>query len=545
MTTPSTIQQQSQGSAVLRLQGRKRPQRVRKARPRGVPRRSARLKEIYHHRGKAVSDSRTAVQGPLCTNSKKQAKFLQKPSDPLQPDSQKRKRPQEAEDSPCLPAESFQKRPRTSLSCPADARLPIEDTPAQEATEYKDKINLINCWRKEGAWPREYFEQGHDMSQLLARKKSTSSLHHKQLKSTLTSSTTPSNQKPREEKSSQYKNPRYEVLLETKGSYMSESKQGITEVSKSCYQTLLNAAQKIPENSLFRDDLFKATCEKVRRRNEAIIIQDITRLIVPSAENLAIYGATHLDHLVESVNEGWDNSIPVTKTRPQPDYSVGFKRDAFTDDQLRRLRDFVGELTDTSYFMATYYLYFPFLTCEVECGAASLDIADQQNAHSATIAVRATVELFKLVKREKEVDREILAFSISHDHTAVRIYGHYAVLEGEKTNFYRHPIHKFDFTALDGKEKWTAYKFTRNVYDIWMPTHFKRICSAIDHIPSDLDFEISQSELQYSEQSNAESVLTINDDDSQPSQLGYIDSTDVTPTTSFTEQTQVFKKPRK
>ncbi|EQL37308.1 hypothetical protein BDFG_01279 [Blastomyces dermatitidis ATCC 26199] len=500
MTTPSTIQQQSQGSAVLRLQGRKRPQGVRKARPRGVPRRSARLKEIYHHRGKAVSDSRTAVQGPLCTNSKKQAKFLQKPPDPLQPDSRKRKRPQEAEDSPCLPAESFQKRPRTSLSCPADARLPVEDTPAQEATEYKDKINLINCWRKEGAWPREYFEQGHDMSQLLARKKSTSSLHHKQLESTLTSSTTPSNQKPREEKSSQYKNPRYEVLLEIKGSYMSESKQGITEASKSCYQTLLNAAQKIPENSLFRDDLFKATCEKVRRRNEAIIIQDITRLIVPSAENLAIYGATHLDHLVESINEGWDNSIPVTKTRPQPDYS---------------------------------------------CGAASLDITDRQNAHSATIAVRATVELFKLVKREKEVDREILAFSISHDHTAVRIYGHYAVLEGEKTNFYRHPIHKFDFTALDGKEKWTAYKFTRNVYDIWMPTHFKRICSAIDHIPSDLDFEISQSELQYSEQSNAESVLTINDDDSQPSQLGYIDSTDVTPTTSFTEQTQVFKKPRK
>ncbi|EEH39765.2 hypothetical protein PAAG_01954 [Paracoccidioides lutzii Pb01] len=251
---------------------------------------------------------------------------------------------------------------------------------------------------------------------------------------------------------------------------MSESKQGITEVSKSCYQTLLNAAQKIPENSLFRDNLFKATCEKVRRRNEAIVIRDITRLIVPSTANLAIYGATHLDHLVESINEGWDNSIPVTKTRPQPDYSVGFKRDAFTDGQLRRLQDFV---------------------------------------------VRATVELFKLVKREKEVDREILTFPISHDHTAVRIYGHYAVLEGEKTNFYRHPIHKFDFTALDGKEKWTAYKFTRN------------------------------SELQYSEQSNAESVLTINDDDSQPSQLGYIDSTDATPTTSFTERTQVCKKPRK
>ena len=44
------------------------------------------------------------------------------------------------------------------------------------------------------------------------------------------------------------------------------------------------------------------------------------------------------------------------------------------------------------------------------------------------------------MKREKELDREILAFSISHDHTSVRIYGHYPVIKGDKTTFYRHPI---------------------------------------------------------------------------------------------------------
>ncbi|QSS66652.1 hypothetical protein I7I51_02842 [Histoplasma capsulatum] len=142
----------------------------------------------------------------------------------------------------------------------------------------------------------------------------------------------------------------------------------------------------------------------------------------------------------------------MTLDADEPDYSVGFRREAFTDGQLQRLQPFVGDLTDTSYFMATFYMYFPFLTCEVKCGAAALDIADRQNAHSTTIAARATVELFKLMKRKKEIDREILTFSVSHDHTAVRIYAHYAVLEGEKTNFYRHPIHKFDFTALDGKE---------------------------------------------------------------------------------------------
>jgi hypothetical protein len=30
--------------------------------------------------------------------------------------------------------------------------------------------------------------------------------------------------------------------------------------------------------------------------------------------------------MVESVNEGWNNSIPVTKPRPQPDNAVGFRR---------------------------------------------------------------------------------------------------------------------------------------------------------------------------------------------------------------------------
>jgi hypothetical protein len=40
----------------------------------------------------------------------------------------------------------------------------------------------------------------------------------------------------------------------------------------------------------------------------------------------------------------------------------------------------------------------------------------------------------------------------------------------------------FDFTELDGKEKWTSYRFTKNVYDIWMPTHLKRICSVIDEL---------------------------------------------------------------
>ena len=80
-----------------------------------------------------------------------------------------------------------------------------------------------------------------------------------------------------------------------------------------------------------------------------------------------------------------------------------------------------------------YLMHFPFLTCEVKCGALALDIAGRQNAHSMTLAARAVVELFCLVKRESEVDRQILAFSISHDHWSVRIYGEYPIIDGKDT----------------------------------------------------------------------------------------------------------------
>ncbi len=141
--------------------------------------------------------------------------------------------------------------------------------------------------------------------------------------------------------------------------------------------------------------------------------------------------------------------------------------------------------------LATYVateMYFPFL---VKCSATALDIANRQNAHNMTVAVRALVDVFRLMKRKKELDREILAFSVSHDHNSVRIYGHYPVIERDKTTFYRQPIREFYFT--DGEEKWAIYKFTKNVYDIWMPILHKRICSAIDNLPPDIDFDISYS----------------------------------------------------
>ncbi|OTA01259.1 hypothetical protein A9Z42_0015710 [Trichoderma parareesei] len=344
----------------------------------------------------------------------------------------------------------------------------IEDASCEPATGSSAHIytDPVAFWAKKGRWPEETSSTTSTVDRrYLPRKKSSSNLSRK--RSNSATSTTPSDQKPRELKSAPYKDARYPLLLQTKGSYMRVSELGITDGSKQLIGSLLNDEQSAPQGTLFDDEIFLDACCNLENKNEARIIQDISRLIVPSAESLALRNKNY-KFLVESVNEGWNNSIPLTGTRPQPDYSIGFKRDAFTKDQLDKLSPFIGDLItgDQSFFMATYYMYFPFLTCEVKCGAAGLDIADRQNAHSMTLAVRGIVELF------------------------LRIYGHYPVITREDIKYYRHPIRTFDFTELDGRDKWTAYRFIKNVYDVWMPAHFESICSAIDQLPSGLNFDV-------------------------------------------------------
>jgi hypothetical protein len=159
---------------------------------------------------------------------------------------------------------------------------------------------------------------------------------------------------------------------------------------------------------------------------------------------------------------------------------------------LQKLQPFIGiATTESSYFAATYDVYFPFLTSEVKCGASALDVADRQNANSQTVALRGLFELFRLVGRERELHEQVNGFSVSHSDENVRIWGHFVVLDGTNFSCYRVPIAKFDISrTMLSDNRWLAYTFIRNVYDLWLPAHFEKICSAIDMLPSDLNFEV-------------------------------------------------------
>lgn len=78
-----------------------------------------------------------------------------------------------------------------------------------------------------------------------------------------------------------------------------------------------------------------------------------------------------------------------------------------------------------------------------------------------------------------------------------------------------------------------------------MPTQLQRICSAIDDIPSDLDFDVSQSELQFPTESELQLSQGLNNylsqrlDTDSASALGedegLVGSQDGMPDTSFTQ----------
>ncbi|KAL8894717.1 MAG: hypothetical protein Q9207_008433 [Kuettlingeria erythrocarpa] len=289
-----------------------------------------------------------------------------------------------------------------------------------------------------------------------------------------------SDQISRERKSEPYRDSRYEILLGAKGSFLKDSKAGVLAADSEFCRTLLNFKVNPPSDTLFDDRFFGETMEKIQNENEARVVRDIGQLISPSAECLATRGVRGLHLLKESTNAGWNNCIPFQGTRPQPDFCVGFERNAFSNVQLKKLG---FDLYAKTHFTATYKIYFPFFTDEVKCGQQGLDIADRQNAHSMTVAVRGIIEVFRLVGRAQELHRKVLGFSISHDHRTVRIYSHYAEIDGPGTTYYRHILGAYDILSEDGKDRWAAYQFVRNVYSSFAPMHLERIKSAVDQLP--------------------------------------------------------------
>ncbi|KAI9889396.1 MAG: hypothetical protein M1814_005332 [Vezdaea aestivalis] len=166
---------------------------------------------------------------------------------------------------------------------------------------------------------------------------------------------------------------------------------------------------------------------------------------------------------------------------------TGLLPKAFTKEELEKLRNYAS--VEHPIFV-TPTICFPFLMCEAKSADVGISVADRQNIHSASIAVKVIIDLYKVAfnadpGRINELYGKILVFTVSHDHDKIQLCGHYATLggdSGQTLEFYRHVIAFYSLAVDDGEQIFKPYNFVWNVYKSFVPHHLKRIQVAVEKL---------------------------------------------------------------
>ncbi|KAL8938799.1 MAG: hypothetical protein Q9216_003699 [Gyalolechia sp. 2 TL-2023] len=355
---------------------------------------------------------------------------------------------------------------------------PLKDTLSTKA-QPEEPYNSIAHWAIHAKWPQHLHERGITMIETAAKKRSRCTSYPQSVED---------GDNPRD------CTPAYVQVFTQANIFMSTNDLQLrpaTDSQQLCTD-FLNGNHDLPANPLYNDHEIASLLTRLNTRNEARILRDLTPMIIPSVEILDILGAPALSDLTEELNAEWTKCNSLAGPRPKPDCAVGLKPSAFSEDEIAKFKCYTAPNRPTLF---TKNMYFPFLMGEVRCSEQDLARADRQNSHSCSIAVNALIQLYRAIPpvleedgnskpRVQELDRQILAFSISHDNSTAKLYGHYPVVEGEKTSFYRYPIYDLNLEFRCGNERWQFYQFVRSVYASFAPAHLKRIKSAIAQLPA-------------------------------------------------------------
>ncbi|KAL5333721.1 hypothetical protein BJX70DRAFT_391959 [Aspergillus crustosus] len=299
-------------------------------------------------------------------------------------------------------------------------------------------------------------------------------------------------------KSDPYAGTAFMKIMEAHGSFLDGPENGISDEDQEICEKLLARDNDTPQDTLFVACTFGYVQNRLAARNETGVMTLIHQLLIPSAEIEILRGNVAFRALIDCFNEPWTGSVSFCNEThpehplptPQPDYSVGFSRNAFTKIQLDKLKPFLGK-GQTSGFKGTMAMLFPFFTSEAKSGKGNLQEADHHNIHSMTRALKGVVELFRISGREKELHRRILGFSISYNHRHATAFAHYPVFgaDGEVT-LHRYEVEEFSIAKRSLSERWGSYKFVMAIYNDWVPAHFDFLSSAVGDLPDNVDWEV-------------------------------------------------------
>ena len=295
----------------------------------------------------------------------------------------------------------------------------------------------------------------------------------------------------------------YEKYLSTQGLDMNEFKgrELVSSDSKTTCKDLQNITRKVISPTIYSSAETLKVVELCRNRNEATANRNVTSLILPPIISLYLKdGGNQFEHLNDEVNTLWYESWVLAGPQPKPDVTIGSASSALTIEENTKLTYYTSFENLTG---PTDELCFPFLMCEVKCGNEGLDYADRQNMHSCSVAVKAFLKLeqkadqYREDKQFKSLLGKILIYSISHDQKIARLYGHFALIEGENWTYYRHHIANFDI-LYNERDLLALHNFVLNVLKLYSPKLLKRLQKAIAALPvsSTLSFSTSTMNLE-------------------------------------------------
>jgi hypothetical protein len=204
-----------------------------------------------------------------------------------------------------------------------------------------------------------------------------------------------------------YTQPIYPSRLARRGVLMTQSPLAITAANRELYKRIKNSPlpsgmAQLLEFLTHSIHTYRSLQDKPETQiPKSHMIQLVASHLVPSVEKLAKFINSDFFALIESIDEVWDECLPLTNPPPRPDYAVGFRPSAFGQERMQKLLRL--ETWPDGSFMATSYMFFPFLTCEATRETTGLEIANRQNAHNMGIAIRSIVSVFKLAAKHTEL----------------------------------------------------------------------------------------------------------------------------------------------
>ena len=285
--------------------------------------------------------------------------------------------------------------------------------------------------------------------------------------------------------------------------------------------SILEADYPPPQGPLFQRDKLLKVLDQVQFRNEARVVRDITPIVVPSAELLFINDQPGLEYITEAMNAEWVQCDTLCGPRPKPDFVAGISPSAFTREEKEKLK---MNHTSACPNLFPENMYYPFLIYEVKGSDRPIQEAERQAMHSASIAARAVIQLYRKISSAEQLNRKILTISVFHNNTAIKIFGHFAQIDEEHITFFRHRIYAADFAADFASRDWAkASKITRGIYDRFFPKYLERVASALP--------KLRQRAL---ESFTSELGLDSGAEDS---------SQEVTPSATSSQESGLFKKP--